>query len=288
MGTARYLVAKYVPDIYRNEPVNIGVLTWIDGRVCSRFLGQKNDGTIDGRAAGISGRIKSAQNYKQWIESWVTRLQGSHLQTREHGVVKSDSSEFLTALATYGGGNYLLESGGEIMDEPSPDEVSSVTDYLFNTLVGIPDEKEHYKSPDEVRDELLKEAEVLFDDRIKLNRRVPLQLRGRDFNPEFSLYIGNGNPDMLGQMVPLTSQGKTAQNSARAAELLFLQVLNADVLPQEKCIAFVYTREDEESTDLILESLSELSSVATIFDITRDRKSAVKLISQLVKESKRH
>lgn len=288
MATARYLVAKYVPDIYRNEPVNIGVLTWIDGRVCSRFLGQKNDGTIDGRAAGIAGRIKSAQNYKQWIESWVTRLQGSHLQTREHGTIKSDSPEFLTALATYGGGNYLLESGGEIMEEPSPDEVSSVTDYLFNTLVGIPDDKEQYKSPDEVRDGLLKEADVLFDDRVKLNRRVPLELRGKAFNPEFSLYIGNGNPDMLGQMVPMTAQGKTAQNSARAAELLFYRVLDAGILSQDKCIAFVYTREDEEGTDLIQESLAELASVATVVDITRNRQDAVNLISQLVHDSKRH
>lgn len=289
MANCRYLVAKYVPDVFRNEPVNVGVMTWIEGRVCWRFLGQRGDGFINGKAPGIVGRIKSVQNYKQWVESWVHHLQSGTIQTRQHGIVPSDSPEFMDAMSIYGSGNYVLESGGELAEGADSGEIKDVTDYLFDSLVKIGDEeKDQYKSADEVRDQLLKEADVIMDPRVKMNWPVPLQLRGKDFKPEFNLYIGNGTPEVLGHMVPLTAQGRTAQNSARAAELLFLRVLDAQILPLEKCIAFVYTREDEEHSEANDKSIDELSAVATILDITRDRQSAVQKISTWVKEAKRH
>ncbi len=288
MGNARYLVAKYVPDVFRNEPINIGVLTWIDGKVASKFLGQRADGSINGKAQGITGRIKSVQNYKQWVENWVARLKGDKIQTRENGTVLHESPDFLPALAAYGAGNYLLETGGELLDDTAPSEVNEVTEYLFNTLVGAPEEKEQYKSPDEVRDGLIRDADVQMDERVKTDWPVPLDLRGKTIKPRFNLYIGNGTPELLAQMVPLTSHPRAVQNSARAAELLFLQVLNAGMLPQDRCIAFVYSREDEEDEDMISETLDELSSVATIMNITDDRAGAVARIRNWVSASRHH
>lgn len=289
MANCRYLVAKYVPDVFRNEPVNIGVLTWIDGKVCWRFLGQRSNGIINGKAPGIAGRINSVQNYKQWIESWVHHLKSEQLQTRDRGTVKKESPDFMGAMVAYGSGNYILESGGELAEDAESGEIKDVTDYLFDSLVRIEEEdKDPYKSVEEVRNQLLKEADVIMNPRVKMDWPVPLQLRGKDFKPAFNLYIGNGTPEVLGQMVPLTSQGRTAQNSARATELLFLRVLDAQILPQDRCIAFVYTREDEEVSDVVSTSLEELSLVSTIVDITKDRQSAVKRISRWVHESKHH
>lgn len=283
MANCRYLVAKYVPDVFRNEPVNVGVMTWIEGKVCWRFLGQQSNGAINGKAPGVVGRINSVQNYKQWIESWVHHLQSDQLQTRDNGVVRNDSPDFMCAMAAYGSGNYILESGGELAEDAPKEEIKDVTNYLFDSLVRIgEDEKDQYKSADEVRDQLLKEADVIMNPRVKMNWPVPLQLHGKDFKPEFNLYIGNGTPEVLGHMVPLTAQGRTAQNSARAAELLFLRVLDAGILPQDKCIAFVYTREDEETPEIVEKSIEELSAVATILDITKDRNSAVRRISTWV------
>jgi hypothetical protein len=288
MADCRYLVAKYVSDVFRNEPVNIGVLTWIDGKVDWRFLGQKYDGTIDGRAQGVAGRIKSVQNYKQWVDSWIHHLKSEKLQTRNGGEVRIQSPEFMGAMAAYGSGNYVLESGGELANGADPGEIKEVTNYLFDSLVGVTEEKEQYKSADDVRNELLREAEVIMDSRVKMNWPVRLELRGKEFKPEFSIYIGNGAPEVLAHMVPLTAQGRTAQNSARAAELMFLRVLEANILPQEKCIALVYAREDEESSDIVERSKDELSSVATVMDVTRERRSIVNSLSRWVRESPAH
>lgn len=288
MGNARYLVAKYVPDVFRNEPVNIGVLTWIDGKVAFKFLGQRADGSINGKAQGVTGRIKSVQNYKQWVENWVARLKEDKIQTRAHGTVLHESPDFLTALATYGYGNYLLEPGGELLDDALPSEVDDVTEYLFSTLVGTPEEKEQYKSPDEVRDGLIRDANVQMDERVKTDWPVPLQLRGKTIKPKFNLYIGNGTPELLAQMVPLTSHPRAVQNSARAAEFLFDHVLREGMLPQDRCIAFVYYKEDEQDEDLISETLDELSSVATIVNITNDRQGAVGSIRNWVASAHKH
>lgn len=288
MGKAEYLVAKYVPDLFRNEPINIGVIAWLDGSVALRFLGQKPDGRIDGRAGGLAGTIKSIPNYKQWIESWTRKASKSELSCRGVGSVSKSSPDFLRALAACGGGNYMLEPGGELIDEADANEVNEITAYLFERLVGTPEEKTPHKTPEEVRDELLREAEVTFDDRVKLNHRVPLELRGRQFNPEFNLYIGNGSPELLGQMVPLTSHPKYVQNCARATELLFLRVIESELLSQDRCIAFVYAQEDKSEVDLIQESLEELKSVSTIVNITEDRRSAVEQIRHWVRASRRH
>ena len=139
--------------------------------------------------------MKSVANYKQWVESWMRHLNGSKLRTRQQGIVLRESPDFLDSLTIYSGENYILEPGGEIMDEPAPSEIAAVTEYLFNTLVGVPETKEASRSADDVRDDLLKEANVIMDPRVKLNWPVPLKLRGKDFKPRFSLYIGNGTPN---------------------------------------------------------------------------------------------
>jgi hypothetical protein len=285
MGTARYLVAKYVSDVFRNEPVNIGVLTWIDGKVGWKFLGQKEDNSINGRAAGLYGKIKSLPNYKQWVESWVFHLQEPILRDKQR-VIPNESPEFLDILATHSGQSYILETGGQLMEDVPPDEVALVTDHLFRTLVWTPDEKEPSKSADEWRDELLRDANVAVDPNVKRDEPVELKLRGKPFRPRFNIYIGNGTPQVLAQMVPLTANGRTAQNSARAVEFLFERVLEQRLLPQEKCVSFVYTK--DENDDLIQESLDELALVSTVIDITKDRGVAVRKITEWVEQSKRH
>src|SRR4051812_24962885 len=116
MGSTEYLVAKYVPDLLRNEPVNIGILAWVDGTVSWRFLGQRADGEIDGRGRGVRGVIRSIPNYKAWVNAWMKRASAAEIRTRA-GTFSKASPEFLSALASYGEGNYILEAGGEIIDE---------------------------------------------------------------------------------------------------------------------------------------------------------------------------
>ena len=52
MSTPRYLIAKYIPDLQRVEPQNIGVIVWAPGVAAARFAAEKADrpGEVDGRS----------------------------------------------------------------------------------------------------------------------------------------------------------------------------------------------------------------------------------------------
>lgn len=52
MNTPRYLIAKYIPDLRRMEPRNIGVIVWSPQGVAARFAAEKadTDGDVDGRS----------------------------------------------------------------------------------------------------------------------------------------------------------------------------------------------------------------------------------------------
>lgn len=64
----QWLVAKYMPDAVRREPINVGVVLFSHGRIISRFRGQKEDGTINGHA--VKGWAKDLANYRSWVASW--------------------------------------------------------------------------------------------------------------------------------------------------------------------------------------------------------------------------
>lgn len=142
MGTATYLIAKYVPDLFRNEPINIGVVVWVDGGVVCRFLGQREDGAIDGRS--LSSQVSSVQNYKSWVEMWCSKANSDRLVSRAEyeSVLKSDP-KFLDVLAESGKGNYVIEKGGEILEEVNQTNASDVLDFLFRRLVESGEKKWH-------------------------------------------------------------------------------------------------------------------------------------------------
>jgi hypothetical protein len=117
---ARWVVAKYIPDLRRNEPVNIGVILEAGGEIVARFRGERADGRIDGRRIG---EISSAENYKNWIAYW----RGSIVDDQ----IPLDSLVNLSA----GDENYFLEQSGSRLigdDESSPDEM---LDRLYADLV---------------------------------------------------------------------------------------------------------------------------------------------------------
>jgi hypothetical protein len=66
----RYLVAKYISDLQRMEPRNIGIVVCASGVTCARFLGEKpgRPGHVDGRK--VPPFVTSVAAYKQWIEFW--------------------------------------------------------------------------------------------------------------------------------------------------------------------------------------------------------------------------
>ena len=119
----QWILVKYVEDLARNEPRNVGVILRHDQGVYFRFLGEDAAGKIDGRRARAI--VSSVPNYKAWTEHWREDLLAH---------VPHDAHDFAQYSCGYADGNYRLEFGGErLWGEISSPEV--VLSELFGQLV---------------------------------------------------------------------------------------------------------------------------------------------------------
>lgn len=117
--TIKWLVAKYIEDQRRREPVNVGVIVLPDnGPPLLRFLGQRVDGQIDGRRVRWAG---SARNFQAWVKYWRSGLGG-----------KQDVALLLKRRPD---DSYYLEFGGERLLGTEDLDPESFADYLFGLLV---------------------------------------------------------------------------------------------------------------------------------------------------------
>jgi hypothetical protein len=290
MARATYLIAKYVSDLFRNEPVNIGVIAWCDGATAFRFLCANAEGHVDGRM--LRGKIEtlSLDAYKQWVSAWVKLLAKDKINfIGKPEIVTKASEHFLDALESTSKGNYILERGGELLEDVSPNQIQSVADYLFARLVDEDSKEEaEGKAAKEVRDELLVEADVALDERVQIDKRVPIRLSNdKTVYQEFHIYIGNGAPDTLAQILPLTAQPKAVKTTAESIAWKFERAIESGVIKHGRAVAIVYSPEDRQD-ELISDSLIELGTVATIFNLRMDRARVVSAIQEWVRAAQKH
>lgn len=114
--TARYWIAQYVSDPFRNEPRNIGVFVEVDGSVTTRFVGEDESGDLDGRTIRHSFQFPDV--YKQWVRYWR----------------KASRNGPLTKLVEASAANFRVHLGGEVSDTAC-DSSKQVADYLYSMLV---------------------------------------------------------------------------------------------------------------------------------------------------------
>ncbi len=93
----RYLIAKYISYLTRNEPKNIGVVLASDSGVIAKFIGEK-EGRIDSRV--VRPLVSHTGTYKQWIEYW------RHVITQD-----AESDEKLDRVIASSRGNYVVVEG---------------------------------------------------------------------------------------------------------------------------------------------------------------------------------
>jgi hypothetical protein len=116
---AKWLIAKYIPDMKRREPRNIGVILLKDGKPYLRFRGRdKTDGKIDGNKTKFQ---KSVDNYRAWITYWEYAARKGDIQGLLGGARPDD--------------NFILEFGGERIVGSELTEPENFADELFHQLV---------------------------------------------------------------------------------------------------------------------------------------------------------
>ena len=90
-----YLVAKYVPDIQRMEPVNVGVLVWVNGMALSKFLKPE-------LAAGV---VHDLPIYQRWVSHWDNLISKDKVKFGRRAEIAKSSPGFFTELLQSQKGN---------------------------------------------------------------------------------------------------------------------------------------------------------------------------------------
>jgi hypothetical protein len=194
MSTARFLVAKYAPDVARLEPRNIGIILWVDGLVGSRFVGSDDVDFID-----------DPDTYERWVNFWQGQCTKDSIDLRGKPPVTRSSVGFLDALRMTQKGNYLLYDAGRLHKDVAPSEIEDATAFLFRELVSggrHPKEAKDDEFTSEVN-ELLDEAGYTSQPDWKGAAEVPCVIEGVEQPFKFNFVLGNGKPRIVGQRVPV-------------------------------------------------------------------------------------
>ncbi|MEU5077461.1 hypothetical protein AB0G76_38800 [Streptomyces asoensis] len=155
-----WFLVKYIDDVFRNEPINIGVVVTSGNEMGSHFLGQRPDGSINGQR--ISKRISGVETYKAWVRFINKEAARGNLDVR------------IEALSKRVGESYVIERRGPILGSAkSPQEVA---DELFVALVSA--DTTQAQSLDNLADSTFKQ--LLFPAGRKIERDVDFKVKVRN------------------------------------------------------------------------------------------------------------
>ena len=271
MSTPRYLIAKYIPDLQRVEPRNIGVIVWAPGVAAARFAAEKADrpGEVDGRS--IPSFVTSPSAYKQWIRYWCNELAKDDIAPVGGGPrVNRSSGDFLATLQSSSKGNFVLVEGGYLLDSVDADDLPQLADHLYGMLVDATGTDET-RDPtlDEVCDQLIRETgldrDPYFQSRYPVTCRVA---EGTDEPYEFSHAYGNGTPQRLYQRMPFLKKKTLYRKTVHDSAWMFEKVISAGIIGRNQGAVLVYATDEQKADSDIERSLRVLASVTRVFDLS--------------------
>lgn len=248
----QWLVAKYIPDMRRREPVNVGViLIESSGAAFGRFRAVRDDGTFDGRSARFAG---SADNYRAHLRYW------QHLM----GQGFSDGGVAM-AIKPLGDESYFLEFGGERLSA-APDATDPVVllDQLYATLVEETPEGDNL-GVSELAETVIRQLALPAD---ALHRHYQIEGRIGDARDPlvFDYRFDNGAVHLM-RNVPLSFADQRSWDAVHAAVYTFRSAGAFEIEPgkQQRYIGFVKPRSRDTDLD---EQLAVLGNQASLLDVS--------------------
>ena len=239
---AEWLVARYISDLRRREPRNVGVVLKMGDRFLSRFLGEGGRGRIDGRR--VHAFVNSVDNYKAWVRHW-------------QGVADGGSKDLLALTNRRADDSYFLEYGGERLFGSEYADPNDMLDYLYSVLV------EEMPEPDTLNVKQLSEHVLTnagIRDQVSEKYRLPVSVTDSAL---FDYKYENGALHLM-KRVTLTYDDERSWVSAHAAAWDFEKAADHLNGSDGQLIAFVKAR----ASDAELKSqMSLLGSLAHVLDV---------------------
>jgi peptidyl-tRNA hydrolase len=261
-GLPRYLVAKYISDLQRMEPKNIGVIVWMPGSVSARFLAEKpgSPGEIDGRS--VPTFVTSTAAYKQWVDFWRSELMGKVIPRRQ-------SQNWFDSLKQTSSGNFCLVDGGFILDAIEDAHLRQVTNDLYFRLVE-PGPADEVRDPalDQVTDDLIKRLRLRENTEFHSRFEVRCEIAPNIFERfEFSHAYKNGSLKRLYQRVPLARKRTPLRRAVHDSAWMFDKVTRQGIISRNEAIALVYATEEHKRDPEVSWSFDVLNSVARVANL---------------------
>ena len=171
----KWLVVKFMPDLRRREPRNVGIVLFpgdraLGGSAILRLRGL-TDGRLDLRRASVGSQ---SAVYEGWVNYW-----------RDLAATEAPLERWLEPMPA---SSFYLEQGGEVISEvPRNSNMEELADDLYELLVEpIPSP---YRLPHEERDfvgqvdDILRRSGLLYDQHFRTDFSTPLQgLREQKFH----------------------------------------------------------------------------------------------------------
>ncbi|MFL5327760.1 MAG: hypothetical protein ACJ8C4_02495 [Gemmataceae bacterium] len=251
----RFLVAKYVPDIRRMEPRNIGVVVWSQGAVAAKF--------IHARDAYF---VNDENTFLRWINYWKRLLETDEL------VVPRSDPKFLDALIGTQKENYRLYDAGVITDKVPRRAVGDAAAYLFGHFVTRPQgmaepPQEQIKRLRSRSDQLLADTGISDREGFKRNAPVVCSIDSvqKKLSFSYALESENGLIALL-QRVPVSQA-----NSVYATLYMYERVQENRLIHRNNCVSIIdapepstFAATDIDATIAILEKHSIVVNVADV------------------------
>lgn len=258
------LVAKFVPDVARNEPRNVGVFLASSGRVVARFLGESLD--TPGRLVARVPLLESKQDrdaYREWIAYWRIGMErmGDSMPVSERVQRLQDSSKQQFAVVR---GGFLRKS---VMDA----ELETELDRLYERLVDDPERKDGRFDATSVGRQLQAETNKLFkrtgfSDRPDFQTKYPVVCPIIGTNEKLGFHFDYGlhtvRPVSLLQKVLIEKP-----QSLNSALFMFQSVQSGLKIARDQCASLVYVEPKSVNSRTVRSGLKVMESYSQVINV---------------------
>jgi hypothetical protein len=272
MSTTKYLLVKYIADLHRFEPRNIGVVVYSTLGVEARFAAEYPDrpGEVDGRS--VPGFVTSDNAYKQWVRYWRNAIRAGRLTIPATGeIVEVTSPGFAEAMQQTSRGNFAVVDAGSVLDEVGVEELPAVADQLFSQLVDTrPLEEPRDADLDAVADGLLDRLNLRSHRNFHRDYPVQCLVNGVSEEYVFSDAFANGAPQRLYQRLPFPKSKVRLRKNVHDTAWCFEQIFKQKIITPEDGGVLVYVTDEQKNQTEVEKSLRLLGSMTRVVNLWKE------------------
>lgn len=265
----RYLIVKYVDDLSRNEPRNVGVVAYDGIDAVARFDGEGSDGLPDLRR--VRYRITGSHAYREWVKYWRTTLESPGKIERSLKGLSSGDPRVIESLIASSGREFYLEEGGEILHDAETTSLDSMGEDLFRSLVHEPETPAPAKLKDKSKHALVL-AGAPLDDPQRFQKDLVVTVTGpggETIHDEISYAVRNGEWHYL-QEVPFNPDRPKA-NRKEVFNCAFFFQNSARLEDSSRAILYDQTDLGDGDDEALVHMLGQLG---TLIDVSASDQAA--------------